>query len=83
MQAIVTHSTNTLDAFARAHLGSDDDVARSRLIALNRDYFTTNQTFWLPVGAYLWIDVPEAALAEPVYIDGELLIIGNAEVWIL
>ena len=54
----VTHATNTIDAFCRAHLGGDSDALRAQFIRWNRRFLEGNQTFWLPVGERLWAGPP-------------------------
>ena len=54
----VTHATNTIDAFCRAHLGGDSDALRSQFIRWNRRSLESNQTFWLPVGERFWAAPP-------------------------
>ena len=50
---VVTRSTNRLDLFARAHLGSNDTEAMRAIINANLDYFERQPTFWLEEGVDL------------------------------
>ena len=54
----VTHATNTIDAFCRAHMGGDSDTIRAQFIRYNRRFLEGNQSFWLPVGQMLWAGPP-------------------------
>ena len=72
----VTHDTNTIDAFCRAHLGGDSDQARARFVRWNRRFLERNQTFFLPVGRLLWAGTPTVrSVRLPLLIGGRPLLL--------